>query len=122
MAQNLILYQGQDWSQQLSYFQDANQTEPLVFSNPVMDVRDADGGLLATFDTTGDQAGLITSPSDGVIVLTMGHATTPSLPAGTYGVDIFADVAGTGPGTGRQPITERGVIALQVIARITVDA
>jgi hypothetical protein len=116
MAQAIPMYQGEDFSQQLSYFSDEEQTEPLVFTNPVMDVRDTDGLLLARFDTTGEEAGLCTITAPGVLMLSMPYAQTATMTVGTYPLDIFADVD-----TRRDAITKHGVISLRVDARITVD-
>lgn len=116
MAQNIPLYQGEDFSQPLSYFTDVAETIPLVFTNPVMDIRASDGTLLAVFDTTGLQKGLMTITGPGAMTLTMPYAATAALPAATYAVDIFADVGGS-----RQAITKRGLLSVKVSPRITRD-
>jgi hypothetical protein len=118
------MYQGEDFSQELSYFSDPvavppdEQTydEPLVFTHPVMDVRDGYHNLLASFDDTGTQAGLMVITEPGVLVMSMPAASVAALPNGTYELDIFADVGG-----GREAITKRGVIELVVDRRNTVD-
>lgn len=111
------MYQGEDFSQQLSYFTDLDQTTPLVFTSPVMDVRDGDGNLLASFDDDGELFGTATITGPGVLVLAMGHVGTAQIAAGSYPLDIFAEVGGH-----RLAITKRGVLKLVVSARITVDA
>lgn len=115
-TQPIPMYQGEDFSQQLSYFSDVGETIPLVFTNPVMDVRDTSGGLLVRFDTTGTADGLATITGPGVLLLTMPYAKTALVAAATYPLDIFADTGGK-----RIAITKRGVIALKVSLRNTVD-
>lgn len=110
------MYQGEDFVQQLSYFTDEDQTDPIVFIHPVMDVRDQLGTLLATFDDTDDEIGLATITAPGVLVLSMDHEHTANMPKGSYPLDIFANVAGS-----REAITKRGLVKLVVTARITVD-
>lgn len=110
------MYQGEDWSQQLSYFEDVAQTTPLVLSLPVMDLR-KNHARLATFDTTGASEGLITISSPGVLELTMAWPQTAIIPAGLYPLDIFAEVNGQ-----RVAITKIGELQLEVSARSTEDA
>lgn len=117
MAQPIPMYQGEDFSQQLSYFSDLAETIPLVFTNPVMDVRDSTNVLLATFDISGTQLGLMTITAPGVLVLSMPNAATAGIPNATYKIDIFADTGGK-----RKAITKKGVLTLNVSSRVTVDA
>jgi len=113
----LAMYQGEDWSQQLSFFLDKQQTQPCVFDNPVMDIRDPNtGAKLATFDSTGAELGSATVPSDGVLNLSMPYTSTDDIPAGQYALDIFADIAGQ-----RKAIVKRGLLTLSVTARVTED-
>jgi hypothetical protein len=116
VAQNIPMYQGEDFSQELSYFSDVDMTIPLVFTYPVMDVRDQAGTLLARFDISGTQLGLATITAPGVLLLTMPYTQTALIPAATYKLDIFADVAGK-----RDAITKQGVAALKVSPRNTID-
>ena len=115
-TQAIPMYQGEDFSQELSYFTDEDQLTPLVFTNPVMDVRNSDGLLLASFDDDASDQGTATVTGPGVLVLAMPHTATALLAAGTYALDIFADV-----GEARLAITKRGVLKLVVSARITQD-
>lgn len=114
----ISMYQGEDWSQTLYFYKDTDQTIPLVFDTPVMDVRakGKGGGLLATFDMSGEQLGLASIQSDGVLVLTMPYATTATMVPGSYPLDIFANVNGQ-----RKAITKQGALELTITARITVD-
>jgi len=116
MPQNIPMYQGEDFSQQLTFFSDVDMSVPLVFTHPVMDIRGADGSLLATFDDTGTQLGLMTITAPGVLQLSMAYTDTASIQAATFPVDIFADV-----GDSREAISKRGVLAIKVAKRITVD-
>jgi hypothetical protein len=116
MANAIELYQGQDWAQQLSFFTDATQSAPVVFANPVMDVRTGKGERLATFDSTGQREGLAEVTAPGVLSLQMAFDHTDDIPPGSYALDVFADVDGL-----RVPILKRGVLALKVTARVTVD-
>lgn len=117
MATALPMYQGEDWSQQLSFFADEAMTQPLDFGNPVMDVRLAkDGSRLATFDETGLREGTAVITGPGVLELRMPFTATEDLPAGSYAIDVFADVNGQ-----RKAIVKRGVLSLKVGARVTVD-
>ena len=119
-TQAIPMYQGEDFSQQLSYFSDEDQTVPLEITQAIMDVRNSDGLLLARFEvgnTPGLGLGTVTITSPGVLVLSMAYPWTAQIPAGSYAIDIFADIAGGG----RQAITKRGVLKLVVTPRITVD-
>lgn len=117
MATTLPMYQGEDWSQQLSFFADLALTIPIVFENPVMDVRSSkDGSRLATFDETGTREGTAVVSAPGVLHLRMPFKATAGLPASNYPLDIFVDVNGQ-----RKPILKRGTLALRVTARVTVD-
>jgi hypothetical protein len=110
------MYQGEDFTQQLSYFTDVDELVPVVFTAPVMDIRASDGTLLARFDTSGTSAGLIAIIAPGVLSFTMPHTATALITGGAYALDVFADVGG-----GREAITKRGLLKLVVTRRITVD-
>lgn len=111
------MYQGTDWSQQLTFYADEDMTIPLVFEHPVMDIRPKPGGvLLATFDDTGTKEGLSHVKPGGVLLLSMSYAQTALIKAATYPIDIFADVDGK-----RQAITKMGSIQLVVSPRNTQD-
>lgn len=116
MVQTIAVYQGEDFSQQLTLWSDPARSVPLIFTNPVMDLRSPEGALLATFDTTGTHPGSAAVPADGVLQLAMAYADTASLPPGTYPVDVFADV-----GSSRKAIIKRGQVAIKVLPRITQD-
>jgi hypothetical protein len=119
MTYVIEMYQGEDFSQRLSYFTDETLGAPLVFTNPVLEVR-AKSTLYARFDTTGTAAGLITPDGDGVIVLSMPYTATAVIKAGDYPLDVFADVMRDGL-LKREAISKIGVMQLQVAARSTVD-
>lgn len=117
MATALPMYQGEDWAQQLAFFADEAQTTPIVFANPVMDVRSSkDDSLLASFDETGTREGTATVSAPGVLDLAMPFTATAELPASSYALDIFVDVNGQ-----RKPILKRGALTLKVTARVTID-
>jgi hypothetical protein len=109
------MYQGEDWSQQLSFFEDVGQTTPVVFTDPVMDIRTS-RARLATFDTSGSSEGLAAIVNPGVLLLSMDWEHTKLIKAGIYPLDIFAEVAGQ-----RRAITKVGTIQLVVAARVTQD-
>lgn len=109
------LYQGEDFSQELAFYEDESMTTPLAFTDPVMDIRAA-RSRLATFDTSGNAEGLFTIPSPGILLMTMGWQHTTQIKAGTYPLDIFAEVDGK-----RRAISKQGILQLVVTPRITVD-
>lgn len=111
----LPMYQGEDWSQQLSFFTDQAMTTPQDFANPVMDLRNQQGVRVATFDDIGKE-GLAVVSDLGELTLTMSYINTALVPAATYQIDIFADLDGE-----RKAIVKRGTIQLVVTARITQD-
>ena len=115
MAATLPMYQGEDWTQTLSFFTDASLATPYEFTNPVMDVRSQAGARIATFDDLGKE-GLAVITAPGVLKLTMSWDNTAQLPPATYQLDIFGDV-----GEERKAILKRGTIQLTVTARITHD-
>lgn len=115
-AAQIALYQGEDWSQQLSFFTDLAQTVPQLFTQPYMDLVNS-RGRIATFSADGDREGLATITGPGVLVLSMPWAQTSLLPPGTYPLDIFANVAGK-----RKAITKIGTIELVVTASVTTDS
>lgn len=114
--QTITMYQGEDLDQDVTVWQDAQQTNPLIFTHPVMDLRSSDGSLLARFDSSGTSTGTATVVSDGVLGLTMAYRDTAAIPGGTYAVDVFADV-----GSSRKAIVRRGSLTVKVLARITQD-
>lgn len=112
---SLAMYQGEDWSQSLQFFTDLEQTTPLVFADPVMEIR-GPRGLQARFDSNPDSAGSVEIPAPGTLILALPWQYSRNVAAGTYPLDIFADVGGK-----RVAITKQGVMQLVVTARITQD-
>lgn len=111
----LAMYQGEDFAQRLLFYTDQARTVPLVFSDPVMDVR-AGRTRYATFDITGQAEGTFSIPDPGVLDLAMGWAHTEKVKAATFDLDIFANVNGR-----RVAITKVGTLQLVVSKRITQD-
>lgn len=126
--QIIPMYQGQDWTQELSFYHpivDSNPpepdyTNPVIFTNPFLQVRTQDqlDTLIAQFDIVGLGllGGLIVITAPGIIQLSMAHANTTLIPENYYDIDLFADTS-----AGRQPIMQRGVSALVVTQRISED-
>lgn len=119
MATQIPFYQGQDWSQLLTFYTDETRDTPLVFSLPIYEVRDpTTNALLARFTSVVDDPnaqGLITvGDGDGTLTLSMTAANSIAVPAGIYQMDIFAIVSESDT-----PILRRGNLTLQVVQRIS---
>jgi hypothetical protein len=114
-AQIIEIYQGVDWSRQLGFFYDEALTLPYPIANPIVDLRDNTGALLASFQP-GASGAWITQDSPGYISLHLDHATSANIPAGTYPIDVFADVDGV-----RMVLAQRGAYSIKIKPRITQD-
>lgn len=108
------MYQGEDWSQEFTFYADTAQTQPLVFTNPVMQIRRGDE-VYATFGQ-GTGEGSVDQPADGQAIFTLTHEYTAKVPPGTFPIDIFADVNGK-----RTAIMKLGVAQINVAKRNTQD-
>lgn len=109
------LYQGEDWQRSLRYYSDTAKAVPLVFTAPFMQIRRG-SRIYVTLGDTDTSDGDLLIPEDGLLVMSIPHAVTPTIPKGTYDIDIFADVNGV-----RLAITKVGYVQIQVTARSTVD-
>lgn len=109
----ISMYAGEDWSQTLTFYSDQAQTQPLVFTSPYLEIRDA-ANKYVTIDSSGTSDGTATPGASGLLTLTLPYAKSATIPPGTYDMDIFAIVSAK-----RKAILKQGGLQLIVTGRIT---